>query len=168
MKHSDGKVRVPPQKNTSILQYIYLYSYRLLCCCPPLNCKQQYLSGLILNWVRQMLSAELPFCHEVSIFNFRPLKPDVRARLHHRSLYHSHQPSVYLPHLNTQRKPVTHNEMFKCKKNWHTTTSCNKSPQNLWIGCCTELKKSCAKLFYHVSHVLNSLVMLIAETEVLL
>lgn len=50
------------------------------------------------------LAAVTPFGNEVTIFDLRTFKPDVGASFHHGSLYHTHEPSMDLTHLNRVRK----------------------------------------------------------------
>lgn len=55
-----------------------------------------------------LFAALPPSCDEVTIFDFRALKPDVGTGLHHGSLYHPHEPPVDLTHLNRARRHKLH------------------------------------------------------------
>lgn len=45
----------------------------------------------------------LPLSHQVAIFYFRTLKPDMWAGFDHGSLNHTHKAPVHLPHLISDR-----------------------------------------------------------------
>lgn len=77
--------------------------------------------------------AHLPLSHQVAIFHFRTLKPDMGAGFHHCSLNHTHKAPVHLSHLISDReeKSVVKPHSHKCPHSEEDPDPTKHIPQSL-------------------------------------